>query len=147
MDLGYGVSVVETHVEFPEGIMENSGGGAGGAIVGLLMMVIQLGILAVVVAGAWKVFVKAGQPGWAALVPIYNTYILTQITGRPILWFILTFIPCANIVAAWVLTQDLAKSFGKSSGYGIGLFLLSPIFLPMLGFGSDQYQGPAFKGP
>ena len=128
--------------------MEDSGGGnAAGAIVGLLFLVIELGIAAVMIAGMWKLFVKAGQPGWAAIVPIYNTYVLTQITGRPILWFVLSLIPCVNLVAAWVLTQDLAKSFGKSSGYGIGLFLLSPIFLPMLGFGSDTYQGPAYKGP
>ncbi|MCU0698533.1 MAG: DUF5684 domain-containing protein [Myxococcaceae bacterium] len=122
-------------------------GSAGVVIASLIMGIIQLGVVVVIVAGVWKVFVKAGQPGWAAIVPIYNTYVLTQITGRPILWFVLSLVPCVNIVAAWVLTQDLAKSFGKSSGYGIGLFLLSPIFLPMLGFGSDTYQGPAYKGP
>lgn len=122
-------------------------GSAGVVIASLIMGIIQLGVAVVIIAGVWKVFVKAGQPGWAAIVPIYNTYVLTQITGRPILWFVLSLVPCVNIVAAWVLTQDLAKSFGKSSGYGIGLFLLSPIFLPMLGFGSDTYQGPAYKGP
>ena len=126
--------------------MENNGGGAAGAIGGLIMMVIQLGILGLVIAGMWKVFVKAGQPGWAAIVPIYNQYVLTQITGRPILWFILMFVPCVNIVAMWFITQDLAKSFGKSSGFGIGLFLLSPIFIPMLGFSDAQYGGPSFKG-
>lgn len=126
--------------------MENSGGGAGGAIAGLIMMVIQLAILGVVIAGAWKVFVKAGQPGWAAIVPFYNQYVLTQIVGRPILWFVLMLVPCVNIVALFLITQDLAKSFGKSSGYGIGLFLLSPIFLPMLGFSDAQYSGPSFKG-
>ena len=126
--------------------MENSGGGAAGAIVGLVVMVIQLAILGVVLAGSWKVFVKAGHPGWAALVPFYNQYLLTQIVGRPILWFILMFVPCANIVAAFLITQDLAKSFNKSSGFGIGLFLLSPIFIPLLGFGDDQYAGPSFKG-
>lgn len=126
--------------------MENSGGGAGGAIVGLITLVIQLAIFGVVIAGMWKIFVKAGQPGWAAIVPIYNYYVLTQIVGRPILWFILMFVPCANIVALFLITQDLAKSFNKSSGYGIGLFLLSPIFLPMLGFSDAQYSGPSFKG-
>lgn len=126
--------------------MEESGGGAGGAIVGLITLVIQLAIFGAVIAGMWKMFVKAGQPGWAAIVPIYNQYVLTQIVGRPILWFILMFVPCVNIVALFLVTQDLAKSFGKSSGFGIGLFLLSPIFIPMLGFGDAQYGGPSFKG-
>ncbi|MBE2248499.1 MAG: signal peptidase I [Myxococcus sp.] len=126
--------------------MEGNGGGAAGAIAGLITLVIQLAVFGVVIAGMWKVFVKAGQPGWAAIVPLYNTYVLTQIVGRPILWFILLLVPCANIVAAFLIMQDLAKSFGKSSGYGVGLFLLSPVFLPMLGFSDAQYSGPSFKG-
>lgn len=126
--------------------MENNGGGAAGAIGGLIMMVIQLGILGLVIAGMWKLFVKAGQPGWAAIVPIYNTYVLTQIAGRPILWFILTFVPCVNIVAAILIMIDIAKSFGKSTGYAIGMILLPFIFIPMLGFSDAQYGGPSFKG-
>ncbi len=127
--------------------MENSGGGgAAGAIIGLIGLVIQLAVFGVIIAGSWKVFEKAGHPGWASIVPFYNQYVLTQIVGRPILWFILMFVPCANIVAAFLITQDLAKSFNKSSGFGIGLFLLSPIFIPLLGFGDAQYSGPSFKG-
>lgn len=121
-------------------------GGAGGAIVGLISLVIQLGILAVVIAGLWKLFAKAGQPGWAAIVPIYNTYVMTQIVGRPILWFILTFVPCINIVAMILIMIDLAKSFGKSTGYAIGMIILPFIFIPMLGFSDAQYGGPSFKG-
>lgn len=126
--------------------MEGSGGGAGSAIGGLIVLVIELGIFAIMIAGMWKIFTKAGQPGWAAIVPIYNIYVLTQIVGRPILWLILALLPCVNIVAMWFITQDLAKSFGKSSGFGIGLFLLGPIFFPMLGFSDAQYSGPSFKG-
>jgi hypothetical protein len=126
--------------------MENNGGGAAGAIVGLIMLVILFAFVGVIIAASWKIFVKAGQPGWASIVPFYNQYVLTQIVGRPILWFILMFVPCANIVAAFLITQDLAKSFNKSSGFGIGLFLLWPIFIPLLGFGDDQYSGPSFKG-
>lgn len=127
--------------------MENSGGGnAAGAIVGLLILVIELGILAVMIAGMWKLFVKAGQPGWAAIVPIYNTYVMTQIVGRPILWFILTFVPCVNFVAMVLIMIDLAKSFGKSTGYAVGMILLPFVFIPMLGFGDAQYSGPSFKG-
>lgn len=127
--------------------MEESGGGsAAGAIVGLLVLVVELAVFAVVIAGMWKLFVKAGQPGWAAIVPIYNTYVMTQIVGRPILWFILTFIPCVNFVAMVLIMIDLAKSFGKSTGYAIGMVLLPFIFIPMLGFGDAQYSGPSFKG-
>lgn len=126
--------------------MENNGGGAAGAIGGLIMMVIQLGIAGVVIAGMWKLFAKAGQPGWAAIVPIYNTYVMTQIVGRPILWFILTFVPCVNLVAMVLIMIDLAKSFGKSTGYAIGMILLPFIFIPMLGFSDAQYSGPSFKG-
>lgn len=127
--------------------MEDSGGGnAAGAIVGLLILVIELGIFAVMIAGMWKLFVKAGQPGWAAIVPIYNTYVMTQIVGRPILWFILTFVPCVNFVAMVLIMIDLAKSFGKSTGYAIGMILLPFVFIPMLGFGDAQYSGPSFKG-
>lgn len=127
--------------------MEDSGGGnAAGAIVGLLILVIELGIFAVMIAGMWKLFVKAGQPGWAAIVPIYNTYVMTQIVGRPILWFVLTFVPCVNFVALVLIMIDLAKSFGKSTGYAIGMILLPFVFIPMLGFGDAQYSGPSFKG-
>jgi hypothetical protein len=126
--------------------MEDSGGGVVGIIVALVGAVVFFGIFGVIIAGAWKVFVKAGHPGWASIVPFYNQYVLTQIVGRPILWFILLFVPCVNFVALFLITQDLAKSFGKSSGFGIGLFLLSPIFIPLLGFGDDQYSGPSFQG-
>ncbi|MBL8933231.1 MAG: signal peptidase I [Archangium sp.] len=110
------------------------------------MLVVELAIFAVIIAGMWKLFVKAGQPGWAAIVPIYNTYVMTQIVGRPILWFILTFVPCVNFVAMILIMIDLAKSFGKSTGYAIGMVFLPFIFIPMLGFGDAQYSGPSFKG-
>ncbi|HAN98402.1 MAG TPA: signal peptidase I [Planctomycetaceae bacterium] len=96
-------------------------------------------IIVLVIAGMWKVFVKAGKPGWAAIVPIYNMYVLTEISGKEILWFILTFIPCVNLVALVMICISLAERFGKGAGYGIGLALLSPIFFPMLGFSDARY--------
>lgn len=116
---------------------------SGGGIAGIIFLVIQLAILGVVFAGIWKTFVKAGQPGWAAIVPIYNLYVLTQIVGRPAWWIVLFFIPIVSIVAAFILAIDMAKSFGKGTGFGIGLALLGPIFYPILGFGSATYVGPA----
>ena len=103
-----------------------------GLLVGLLMIVAM-----------WKVFAKAGQPGWASLIPIYNLYIWCKIVGRPWWWILLMLIPIVNFIVAIVLSIDLAKSFGKGAGFGIGLALLGIIFWPILGFGSAQYQGPA----
>jgi hypothetical protein len=95
------------------------------------------------IAALWKVFTKAGQPGWAAIVPILNTYFLCKIAGRPGWWVILMFIPFVNLIIWIILCIDVAKSFGKGLGFGIGLLLLPIIFFPILGFGSAQYQGPS----
>jgi Family of unknown function (DUF5684) len=127
----------------------NGGDAAGGALAmlcGCGFQIVWLAVIIVMIVGMWKVFEKAGQPGWAAIVPIYNGYVLvTQIVGRDILWFILLLIPCVNLVASFVVCRDLAKSFGKDIGYGLGLMFLGFIFFPMLGFGKDRYLGPAGK--
>jgi hypothetical protein len=95
------------------------------------------------IAALWKVFTKAGQPGWAAIVPILNTYFLCKIAGRPGWWVILMFIPFVNLIIWIILCIDVAKSFGKGAGFGIGLLLLPFIFFLILGFASAQYQGPS----
>jgi hypothetical protein len=116
-----------------------SGGVA--AIVGIIMFLIYAAVIIVIIAGLWKIFVKAGKPGWAAIVPIYNIIILLEIVGRP-MWWILIYLICSPI-AAIIISLDLAKSFGKDIGYGIGLIILPIIFYPMLGFGSATYVGPS----
>ncbi len=93
----------------------------------------------------WKIFVKAGKPGWASIIPIYNTIVLLEFVGRPIWWIILYLIPCVNIAITIIVCIDLAKSFGKDSAFGIGLAIIPIIFFPILGFGSDQYLGPSVK--
>ncbi len=95
------------------------------------------------VVSMWKVFTKAGEPGWAAIIPIYNIVVWCKIVGRPIWWVLLVFIPCVNIIIIFILAIDLAKSFGKGAGFGIGLALLGFIFFPILAFSSAQYVGPA----
>jgi hypothetical protein len=95
------------------------------------------------IASMWKVFTKAGEPGWAAIIPIYNIIVWCKIVGRPAWWVILLLLPCINIVILFILAIDLAKSFGKGAGFGIGLALLGFIFFPILAFGSAQYIGPA----
>ncbi len=115
-----------------------------------IMVVYMLFILvfaAVMIISMWKIFVKAGKPGWAAIVPIYNVIVLLEIVGRPVWWIILLIIPCVNIVINIIVCIDLAKSFGKDAGYGIGLALLSVIFFPMLAFGKAQYIGPSVVPP
>ena len=108
-----------------------------------IALLIELAILIVVIAGFWKVFTKAGQPGWASLIPFYNVYILTKIVGKPAWWLLLFFIPLVNVVIAIILALELAKAFGKGTGFGIGLAFLGVIFYPILGFGDATYQGPA----
>ena len=91
----------------------------------------------------WKMFTKAGQPGWASIIPIYNIYIWCKIVGRPWWWILLMLIPFVNFIICIILCIDLAKSFGKGVGFGLGLAFLGIIFFPILGFGSAQYQGPS----
>jgi hypothetical protein len=116
---------------------------AGSAIGGIIGLVVQLAIIGVIIAGMWKVYTKAGEPGWAAIIPIYNVVVLLKIVGRPIWWVVLFLIPVVNFIVAIIVSIDVAKSFGKGTGYGIGLALLGFIFYPLLGFGDAQYQGAA----
>ena len=110
---------------------------------GPLFWIFWVAFMILMIVGVWKIFTKAGQPGWASIIPIYNWYVWCKIVGRPGWWVLLLFIPFVNFIVGIVLCIDLAKSFGKGVGFGIGLVLLPLIFCPILGFGSAQYQGPA----
>lgn len=94
----------------------------------------------------WKVFTKAGKPGWASLIPIYNTVIMLQIVGKPDWWVILFLVPFVNFVVAIIVVLELAKSFGKSTGFAILLLLVPIIGYPMLAFGDAKYVGPGGNG-
>ena len=109
---------------------------------GLFGGLLSLAILVAVIVGIWKTFEKAGQPGWASIIPIYNMIIMLKIAGKPAWWVLLFFIPFLNVVMAFIAFIALAKSFGKGVGYGIGCVFLGFIFIPMLGFGSAKYIGP-----
>jgi uncharacterized membrane protein YoaK (UPF0700 family) len=108
--------------------------------VGGIIALVWLAVVVVFIAGMWKVFTKAGQPGWGVLIPIYNCYLLTQIAGRPGWWVLLMLIPLVNFVIGIILSLDIAKRFGKGTGFGIGLLLVGPVFYPILGFGDATYQ-------
>ncbi len=108
-----------------------------------IVMVIYIAIVVLLIASGWKIFEKAGQPGWAVLIPIYNTIILLKIIGKPWWWLFLMLIPYVGAVWGIWSINLLSKSFGKSEGYTVGLILLGIVFFPMLAFGDAQYQGPA----
>lgn len=126
------------------------------AIVGAYFVVLIV-VAIVYIVSMWKIFTKAGKPGWAAIIPIYDLIVLLEVVGRPTWWialyiagFILAIIPVIGFLAVIglavlgiIIAIDLAKSFGRGSGFGIGLAFLGIIFYPMLAFGSAKYVGPA----
>lgn len=114
----------------------------GGGIAALFGVVIWLALMALIIAGTWKMFVKAGKPGWAAIIPIYNFVVVLEITGKPIWWIALLFIPFVNFVILILIMIALARSFGKGVGFGLGCAFLGFIFIPILGFGDAKYIGP-----
>ena len=107
----------------------------------LLILIIYIGLIVFLIASIWKMFEKAGQPGWAALVPFYNIYVLTQIAEKPGWWMLLFFVPLVNLVASIMVWSAISTRFGKGDGFTVGLVLLSFIFIPILGFGDAQYKG------
>ncbi len=115
---------------------------------GVFIYILFVVAIAVIeIAGMWMVFVKGGRPGWAAIIPFYNYYTLLKVVGRPGWWLILYFIPIVNFVVWIIVSIDLAKSFAQSTGFAVGIIFLPFIFLPILGFGSAPYAGPAAAGP
>ncbi len=114
--------------------MESSSGG-------FLVPVMMLAFFVFIIAAVWRMFEKAGKPGWASIVPIYNLVVLLQVAGRPVWWLLLMFIPFVNIIISIIVAIDVAKAFGKGAGFGIGLAFLGIVFYPILGFGNAHYVG------
>ena len=106
-----------------------------------LIGIVYLALIIVWVVAMWKVFVKAGKPGWAAIIPFYNVFILVKIAGRPGWWFLLFLVPFLNVIISLVIAMDLAKAFGKSAIFGIILLWLFPIGYLILAFSKAQYMG------
>lgn len=117
----------------------------GGLGFGYYLFLLLVSVFSIVCL--WKVFVKAGKPGWAAIIPIYNIITELEIIGRPWWWLLLLFIPLVNIVIGIIVIFDLAKVFGKSTGFGFGLLFLSVIFMAILAFGDAKYLGPIAGQP
>jgi len=104
---------------------------------------IQLVLAAIVVAGMWATFKKAGEPGWAAIVPIYNTYLLVKIGDNAWWWLLLLFVPVINVLALAKISVDVAGTFDKGILFGLGLAILPFVCYPILGFGDSQHRGTA----
>lgn len=117
-----------------------AGMGAMAAFMGVYYIVLLV-VCVLLIVGLWKVFVKAGEPGWAAIVPFYSNYVLFKIAMDNGWLFLLTFIPAVGWIAAYVAYFKLAKAFGKGTGFGIGMIFLTPIFLLILAFGDAEYEG------
>ena len=128
-------------------LLQSDDGSTIGALFALLFggvgFLIMLAIAALTIVGMWKMFTKAGKPGWASLIPIYNIVVLGQIAGWEGSKIILLFIPVLNIVFGIMLMLDLAKAYGKESGFAVGMVILPMVFFPIIGFDSSVYQGAA----
>jgi len=112
----------------------------GGGEVGIIPGIVGLVVMIVIFAGIWKVFTKAGQPGWAVLIPIYNAYVLCKVAGKSGWWVLLMMIPCVGFIFGILVTVGVAQNFGKGIGFALGLIFLPFIFYPLLGFGDASYQ-------
>lgn len=122
-------------------LLDDTTSSASAGAASMVTLIIVLAVVVLYIASMWAIFSKAGQPGWAAIIPIYNTFVLLRVCGRPAWWFILLLIPFVNIVVSFIMVFDLAKAFGRGAGFGLGLLFLSIIFYPILGFGSSRFVG------
>ena len=120
----------------------NNGNDYLGAGIGFVGWLLYMAIIVFYIFCMWKIFVKAGKPGWAAIIPIYNILVELEILGRPWWFLLLFFVPLVNIVIGIMILFDMAKVFGKGTGFGFGLLFLSFIFIPILAFGDAKYVGP-----
>lgn len=122
-------------------VVLQQGGGGGAGAVGLVILIVPLAIVVAIIAGMWKAFAKAGQPGWAAIIPIYNVYVMLKIGDDPVWWLIGLFIPFVNLIVIILVSIHIAEAFGQGAGFGLGLAFLGFVFWPLLGFGDYTYQG------
>ena len=119
--------------------------GAVAVVIWLFVILIVMAVSILMIIAMWRIFTKAGKPGWASLVPIYNMVVMMQIVGRPEWQVVLMFLPFAHIYISIVLPLDLAKSFGKTTGFGVLMIFFPAIMNPILAFGSSRYVGPVMR--
>ncbi len=108
-------------------------------VIVLVLLLVYIAIIALMIVSMWKVFTKAEKPGWACIVPIYNYIVMLEIAKKPIWWIALFLIPIVNIVFIIMMLNGVAKNFGKSEGFTVGLIFLPFVFWPILGLGDARY--------
>ncbi|MDE6851630.1 MAG: hypothetical protein K2J67_03965 [Lachnospiraceae bacterium] len=106
-------------------------------------LMVMLVVLVIMLVANWRIYTKAGQPGWGAIVPFYNLYLLYKIAWGNGWLFLLMFVPIVNAVVGLIALYKLCVAFGHGVGFFFGMLFLSPIFTLILAFGSSEYQGPA----
>jgi Family of unknown function (DUF5684) len=119
---------------------------AAGVAASALSAIVWLAIYVVLVVGTWRVFRKADRPGWWSIIPLWNAIVLLQITGRSGWWVLGYFVPLLNLFVHIRWGIEMAQSYGRGIGFAIGLILLEPLFLVILGFDGSRYLGPAAGG-
>ena len=141
-DYDYGTTLYSTSTQ-----LDNATAAALGMVVTVFLLFYFI-VAVLCVVSVWRLFMKAGKPGWAAIVPVYNQIVMLQVAGRPVWWVLLMmFVPIFQVWVAIVAAIDFAKSYGKSTGFGVLVALLPFIGLPLLAFGKDtHYVGPVAEG-
>ncbi len=119
---------------------QSSASGAEAALMALPMVLFAVIVSLFMLICQWKIFDKAGKPGWAAIIPIYNVIVLLQIAGKPEWWVLLFMVPVANVIVAIITVVALAENFGQETGFAIGMLLLPIVFYPILAFGDSRYR-------
>lgn len=116
-------------------------------VIAMLGIVVAFAFMILEFVAVWRVYTKADRPGWAIIIPIYNTLVLLRIVGRPWWWLLLMLVPIVNLVVMIITNIDLARSFGKGVGFGVCLIFFSFVCMPILAFSDATYVGPAGGGP
>ena len=106
-----------------------------------LMVVLVMAVITIV--ALWRIFTKAGEPGWGSLVPFYNLYLLFKISWGNGWLFLLAFVPIVNVVVSLIAYYKLCVAFGHGVGFFFGILFLNPIFMMIMAFDSSEYYGPA----
>jgi Family of unknown function (DUF5684) len=117
--------------------MESSSAGSFMAV----FVVVYIAIIAVMIVSMWKLFAKAGKPGWAYIIPIYNIIVMLEIVKRPTWWIILLFIPFVNAIVGIIIMIDFVKAFGKPASHFFLMLFFGIIYLPYLAFSDAKYVG------
>ena len=119
--------------------LQDTTGDAAGLAVSATFLVFAIAWAVLVLVAGWKMYEKASQPGWVAIIPLLNFFGLLKIVHRPLWWFVLLLIPFVNIVFFVIVMSDLSKAFGRGLGTTLLLVLFTPIGYLVLGFGDDSY--------